>query len=101
MILYNVTVKIEPDIKEEWLQWMKDKHIPDVMATGHFTHYRICKLMEHNDEEGITFVIQYMSSSAAHYNKYIEVHAPRLQQEHNQKFKDRFVAFRTVMEVLE
>jgi hypothetical protein len=41
MILYNVTVKIEADAQEDWLQWMKSTHIPDVMDTGLFLGYRI------------------------------------------------------------
>jgi hypothetical protein len=34
MILYNVTVSVDPEIHDEWLAWMKSKHIPDVLATG-------------------------------------------------------------------
>jgi len=30
MILYNVTVSIDPEIAEEWLTWMREVHIPDV-----------------------------------------------------------------------
>jgi hypothetical protein len=33
-------------------------------------------------------------------NVYLEKYAPALREEVNQLFKDRFVAFRTVMEVL-
>ena len=36
MILYNVTVKILPEVAEEWEKWMKAEHIPEVMATGLF-----------------------------------------------------------------
>lgn len=33
MIVYSVTVNIDSSIHEDWLAWMKSKHIPDVMAT--------------------------------------------------------------------
>ena len=100
MILYNVTIKIDPEIKEEWLAWMKGKHIPDVMATGHFINYRLCRLLEQGEEEGETFVIQYECESLHKYNHYILHHAPSLRDEHNLLFKEHFIAFRTVMEVL-
>gem|GEM_PF-5619184 len=29
-ILYNVTINIDHNTSEEWLQWMKSTHIPDV-----------------------------------------------------------------------
>ncbi len=36
MILYNVTVALDPAIETEWLAWMQQEHIPEVMATGCF-----------------------------------------------------------------
>jgi len=36
MILYNVTVKIMKPLEAEWLKWMKEVHIPDVINTGLF-----------------------------------------------------------------
>jgi hypothetical protein len=62
MILYNVTVSIDPSIHEEWLEWMKAKHIPDVMSTGCFVEARISRV--HGEEEnGMTFA---MSASGTH-----------------------------------
>ena len=31
MIIYNVTVSLSPEIEKDWLNWMKSKHIADVM----------------------------------------------------------------------
>ena len=41
MLLYNVTVIIEDAAAEEWLQWMQEIHIPEVMATGKFVSNRL------------------------------------------------------------
>ena len=41
MILYNITVNIDHDIHQEWLVWMKDIHIPDVLSTGLFIENKI------------------------------------------------------------
>ena len=46
MIVYNVTINLEPNIHEEWVKWMKEKHLSDVMATGMFTSYRFLKLLK-------------------------------------------------------
>ena len=50
MLLYNVTVSIDKSIKEDWVSWMKKKHIPDVMNTGCFLEARIARV--HGEEEG-------------------------------------------------
>jgi hypothetical protein len=33
--------------------------------------------------------------------KYQEIEAPALQADHNQRYKDKFVAFRTILEEIE
>ena len=99
MIIYNVTVNIENDVREEWLQWMKEKHIPDVMATGHFTEHKICKVLV-DEEEGTTYSIQYSCRNMADYEQYHKNHAPRLQKEVKDKYADKFVAFRTLLEIV-
>ncbi|GAA0532350.1 DUF4286 family protein [Chitinophaga japonensis] len=100
MIIYNVTTKITPDIHESWLQWMKEAHIPEIMATGLFHDYRICRLLEQDDEEGPTYVAQYFTDSLENYHTYLQEHAPLLRQKSYTQFGDRFVAFRTVMQVV-
>ncbi len=41
MYIYNVTVTLEKEIQSEWLRWMKEIHIPDVMRTGFFIENKI------------------------------------------------------------
>lgn len=98
MILYNVTVSIDENIEADWLQWMKEDHIPKVMNTGMFVERKIFKLLSHEQEGAITYAIQYFADSINHINEYQEKHAEALQLEHTEKFKDKFVAFRTMLE---
>ena len=46
MFVYNVTVSIDESVREEWLNWMKNVHVPDVMSTGLFTESRILKVID-------------------------------------------------------
>lgn len=99
MIIYNVTINIENDVKDEWLQWMKTVHIPAVMNTGYFTEHKICKVLV-DEEQGTTFSVQYTSKTMEEYEKYKRIHAPRFQKEIADKYGNKFVAFRTLLEVL-
>ncbi len=101
MILYNVTINIDDEVQEEWLQWMKTFHIPDVMATGLFLEYKFNKVLTGEEEGGKTYAVQYLCRSMEAYRKYEREHAPKLQQEHTQKFSGKFAAFRTLMEVVD
>ncbi len=101
MIIYNVTVKIEAAIHEEWLKWMKEVHIPDVMATQCFERYQICKLLHQEEDGGMTFAFQYSCKTMQDLQHYNINYAARLQKEHTERYKNRYVAFRTLMEVVE
>ncbi|MDQ3046776.1 MAG: DUF4286 family protein [Bacteroidota bacterium] len=99
MIIYNVTVNIENDVREEWLQWMRELHIPEVMATGYFLEHKICKVLV-DEEQGTTYSIQYTCKNMQDYQEYQTKHAPQLQKEVKDKYGDKFVAFRTLLEVI-
>lgn len=96
MILYNVTVNIDPDVEIEWLEWMRSIHIPNVMATNLFFDQKIFRLL--NEEDASTYSIQYFAKSLDELNLYFEKFAPALVKEHLDKYKDKHVAFRTVLE---
>jgi Domain of unknown function (DUF4286) len=100
MVIYNVTVKLEEAIHEQWLQWLKEEHIPDVIATGCFTKATILRLLETDDSEGPTYAIQYFAESKENYNQYIENFAPEMRQRSYAKWGNRFVAFRSLMQVV-
>lgn len=101
MIVYNVTVNVHHEILNEWLLWMKDTHLPEVMATQMFERYYMFKLLSRQDDEmGETYVIQYYAESMDKYNRYQQEFAPALQAKTGNLFGDSIVAFRTIMELI-
>ena len=50
MLIYNVTSGIDKDIEQEWLAWMKESHIPEVMKTQMFVSYRIYKVLSAEED---------------------------------------------------
>ena len=60
MVLYNVTVVIDHEIEKEWLNWMKNTHVPEVIATNCFAECKIMRLLDPPpDENGVTYAFQY------------------------------------------
>ena len=100
MIIYNVTVNVEDSIHDEWLGWSREVHIPEVLQTGMFSECRLCRVL--NDEDtGKTYSFQYSCDSMDKYNRYISEFAPALRAAVSKKFGDKFIAFRTLLEVIE
>ena len=100
MIVYNLTIHVEHSIQEAWLRWQREEHIPAIMATRQFKEYRFFHLLEQDESEGTTFVIQFIAPTADHYKKYIEEFAPFLRNQSHDKWGNRQVVFRTIMEVM-
>ena len=99
MIIYNVTVSVEESISEDWLIWMQDVHIPEVMATGVFSKSQINRVIVQGDI-GNTYAIAYTCVSMKDLHQYQVKYAPELQQKHIARYGDKAVAFRTLMEVI-
>lgn len=100
MIIYNVTIKVDSAIQYEWFVWLKEEHIPDILNTGCFSQANIMRLLETDDAEGPTYAIQYHAQSKALYNRYIEKFARIMQQKSFDKWGGQFIAFRSVMQVV-
>ncbi len=101
MLLYNVTVTIDLEIHEDWVRWMRETHIPDIMASGCFRSYRMCRLLGHEHEDSEIYAVQYLAKDMVHLIRYQQEFSPQLQVQHKARYEGRYAVFRTVMEVVE
>ena len=99
MIVYNVTVNIDESIVDDWLTWMQEIHIPEVMKTGVFIKSQLNRVIVQGDT-GETYAIAYTCASMKDLHQYQINFAAELQQKHIARYGDRAVAFRTLMEVI-
>ena len=101
MFVYNLTIKVHAVIQTAWLQWLKEIHIPDVMGTDCFTSYRILRLLDIDDSEGPTYAVQFDADSKAFYSLYIEKFAGEMRRRSFEKWGDQFIAFRSLMQIVD
>jgi hypothetical protein len=100
MIVFNITIKIVPDIEEAWIRWQQQEHIPEIMASGQFSQWKMFRLLNEDETDGLTYVMQYFAPTLENYIRYIEEFDPVLRQKAFDKWGELFIAFRTVMEVV-
>jgi hypothetical protein len=100
MIIYNVTSRVDHSIAEQWLAWMQQEHIQDVTGTGCFTHAQILELIETDTTEGPTYAVQYHAESKALYNRYIREYAEEMRKKVIDKWGDKVISFRSVLQVV-
>lgn len=100
MIIYNITANISEEIHDQWLLWMNNTHMPEMMATGKFLSARLVRVHTDQPLEGVAFAAQYTAKDQHTLNRYYAEDAPRLRQEGLKLWGDQALYFRTELEVI-
>lgn len=100
MYIYNVTTNIELEIEKDWLAYMKNIHIPAMIATGCFTGAKLTRVMVQEEMGGKTFSVQYAVSDKETFKGYYVAYAAGLNKTLDEQFKGKYVSFQTELEVL-
>jgi hypothetical protein len=98
MFLYNITIGIDKIVEEEWLRWMVADHIPRVMATGYFIESKMYKVLHDQNDESTSYSFQFFAPSIKHVVNYLDLEAPAIMEDLKKRFRDRHVAFQTLLE---
>jgi|JI61114C2RNA_FD_contig_31_4761238_length_443_multi_1_in_0_out_0_1 hypothetical protein len=99
MILYNVTLNVDDDIHFEWLKWMKEVHLPEVMATGKFVSFGMYRIQNHEPgDQGNNYSVQYHADTMADYEDYVKNYGPALKAKTIERYGEKVLAFRTILE---
>lgn len=100
MYIYNITINVDDSIHDDWLGWMQQVHIPEVMGTGKFIRALMSEVLVKEELGGVTYSIQYTCKSKKELLSYYEEDADRLRNEVFKKFGSQFGAFRTEMKIV-
>jgi hypothetical protein len=98
MVIYNVTIKVDKSVEAAWVKWMKEVHMDELVATGLFSGHRLCKLLEQDEADGVTYSAQYFCNTIDEYRKYIDEYSQQMRDKGMQLFGGKFIAFRSVMQ---
>lgn len=101
MIIYNVTLSIEPSIEKDFLIWLKNEHLPEVLATNLFIEGNIFKILEAPDAVSHnSYCVQYRLENWELFHQYNNDFAPQLKQKTAQKWANNVLSFRTFLEMV-
>lgn len=98
MITYTVDVRVPVARVNEWVDYMTNGHIADVVATGYFTSGTLTRVLDPLEQDVVMFRVMYQCESDEHLLAYRTLAAPALQAHHTARFGTDVVAVRTVTE---
>lgn len=100
MFIYSVTIHILKENEVEWLEYMQQKHIADVLKTGFFSKAIMRKEIHKENENRVSYNTEYFTETIEKYDTYVQVAAPVLQKDVIEKFGGKFTAERKFYEVI-
>jgi hypothetical protein len=89
-------MNVDHAVEAEWMAWMKQIHVPDVLKTGCFVECKIFKLMS-EESEGTTYSFQYFAEKTEQIVLYQEKYGAALQADVHQRYGDKVMSFRSLL----
>ena len=95
MVIYEITAKVRADLIESYEKYMRETHIPDLLATGFFSGARIARSGENR------YRIQYEARDQKALDEYLAAEAARLRADFLAHFAEGVELQRENWEVLQ
>jgi hypothetical protein len=101
MYIYNITTNIEESAEKDWLLWMQETHIPEMLETGKFLTAKLCKVLVKEDMGGVTYSVQYTAESKEELESFYKEDSIGLKNKMNSKYAGSYVFFETEMKLID
>ena len=95
MVIYEITAVVQAEFVEEYEKYMRERHIPDVLATGYFREAYFTSSAENR------YRIQYHSHDQKALDEYLENDAEHLRADFLAHFPEGVELSREAWDVLE
>ena len=99
MYIYNVTTAVEPSVKDEWILWMKEVFLPEMLATGKFHNASLMEVLT-SEREVCSFAVHYEAHSPEDIMSYEQEFKNKMEGMMWKKFADKALSFPTKLRKL-
>ena len=95
MVIYEITAVVPAELVEEYEKYMRERHIPDLLATGYFCGAYFTGSAENR------YRVQYHAHDGTALKNYLQTEAARLRADFISHFPDGIELSRENWEILE
>ena len=95
MVIYEITAVVRVELIEEYEKYMRERHIPDLLATGYFSGADFARSAENR------YRIRYGAPDKAALDAYLNTQAERLRADFLAHFPEGVELTREVWQVLQ
>lgn len=101
MIIYNTTYSVSDKVYGSFLKWVKEKHIPQMLASGYFSESRLSRVLSDEGQEGTSISVQLTAENISAVNKWREQYGDLFEMEISSLFSVDVLYFATFLEIIE
>lgn len=101
MQIYNCTTQVLIHLEEEWLEWLTAFQIPAMIQTGCFTEATIYKVKLEEQEETVTYAVQYVAKNDAAIAAFESEYMHDFNRQVHEKWGDGQAGFSTTLQMIE
>jgi len=94
-LVYEVTAVVEVELADGWERYMRERHIPDVLASGCFTRASLARA------SGGRYLIRYHLATRADLERYLAQAAPALRAEFTARYPGGVALTRETWELVQ
>ena len=95
-VLYFVWINVDPEIENDWVKYIDNTHIPDVLKTNYFLSARRAKAME--GKVPGTHLVIFECKDKKNFDLYLKNDAERLRKDHTDHFGSKISSTRYIFE---
>ncbi|MCU0468099.1 MAG: DUF4286 family protein [Arcicella sp.] len=100
MLIHNITYNIDKSLETDFLNWMREVHIPNVMKTGFPKTFKVMRLLTEIDNGGSTFSVQYNFDSIDGFEVFENEYFDDLNAAVDKRYRGKYVFFASLLNEL-
>lgn len=97
---YNITTLVPEEIEEEWVKWIVEIHLKEILDTGLILQHYLYKLRDKNVQEGVTYTLQIFFKHLQDYEKFKTLYEQKLLEKRKENWGNACLSFISSMEVI-
>ncbi|MDR1679418.1 MAG: DUF4286 family protein [Prevotellaceae bacterium] len=100
MIIFNTTYLVSDKVYGSFVKWIKEKHLPQMLETGHFNSPVVSRVLNNEAPEGSSVSVQFTTNDMDTLACWREQYGDLYEMEIGSLFSEEVLYFSTCMEII-
>jgi hypothetical protein len=97
MLVINTPFFVATTHLDQFLKWVSNVYVPNMMKTDHFSASRFYQVLSHQEQDSTGYSLQFEFAEPALYRHWEDRHHAALQEELKLLFNEHVLSFSTLL----